>query len=269
MSRILILASILLVANCSFLSFDFAPNTAQSIPNPIGIDINLKCTITAKDATDTFFGIMKSGTGKVNGIVVPAAGISFTVKNGDVVTIEGNAGSDVSITNQGATTVHADCDLATLETVKPSSLSENEFLFKFGKMLKGANDLGSLDFAPNVAQTIANPLFWEISASCTITTIDSADILSGKMNGGTGTFNGQTIPDAGLQLSVKTGDNLAITASSEASVTITNLGKNTVHAQCGLSVFKKMEKMLKEFNRSKEKKTDNRWKDLVLRFRKN
>jgi len=214
----------------SFLSFDFQPQAAKSIPNPIGIDLTLKCTITSTDATDALFGKMVSGSGSVNGQSVPAAGISFTVKNGDVITIQSSSGSEVSILNQGANNVHADCDLAH------SLKSHYTILKSFGDILKGGlTDLGTFDFLPNTPQTINNPLFWSISASCALTLTDASDVIKGVMTAGSGSLNGQDVPAGGLSLTVKNGDTLAITASAEAGVEITNIGANTVHAQCGLA----------------------------------
>ena len=55
--------SFIFIAICqaSFLSFDFQPNTAQSIPNPLGSSLTLKCTIKSTDAKDTMIGKMVSG----------------------------------------------------------------------------------------------------------------------------------------------------------------------------------------------------------------
>jgi hypothetical protein len=247
----------------SFLSFDFTPNIPKSIPNPLGSSISLKCTISSTDSSDVMFGVMKSGVGKVNGIIVPAAGISFTVKNGDVVAIEGDAGSEVSITNKGNTNVHADCDFALAKTKQIDD--ENSLLDTFNKIIKAANDLGSLDFAPNVPQSITNPLFWSISANCKITTIDASDSMSGKMASGSGTLNGQTIPDAGLKLTVKTGDTMAITATAYAAVTITNLGTSNVHADCSLGIYEKLKDLIK--GHKKNEKKGNRIMKLLFKFK--
>ena len=214
-------------ASNSFLSFDFQPSTAKSIPNPIGVDLTLKCTLTSTDATDSLVGKMVSGTGSVNGQNIPATGLSFTVKNGDVVTIESTAGSELSILNQGSSNVHADCDLA-------HSLETHVTILDSLKTALGSYD--SYDFVPNVPQTISNPLFWGISASCTLTSPDASDVLTGKMTAGNGTLNGQVVPAEGLTLTIKNNDVLAITCSEEAGVELTNLGTSTVHAQCGLTL---------------------------------
>ena len=59
-----------------------------------------------------------------------------------------------------------------------------------------------------------------------------------------GTLNGQTIPSGGLQLSLKNGDSLSLTASAYAGVVITNLGASTVHASCGLSAVQQYKNFL-------------------------
>ena len=58
-----IVLSFIFISLCqaSFLSFDFKPNTAQSIPNPLGSTITLKCTIKTTDVSDVMLGKMNSG----------------------------------------------------------------------------------------------------------------------------------------------------------------------------------------------------------------
>lgn len=210
-----------LLFSCSFsafLSFDFAPNQAQSIPNPLGSQISLNCKLITSDSSDSFFGIMKSGTGSVNGQVVPASGISFTIENGDVVNLVGSANSEVSITNNGASTVHADCNLVFVQTKKLRNNAPNSFL--------------SFDFAPNQAQSIPNPLGSQISLNCKLTTLDASDSLFGIMKSGTGFVNGQTIPASGLTFTINNGVIVNLIGSAGSEVSITNKGASNVHADC-------------------------------------
>ena len=205
-------------ASNSFVSFDFHPNVAQSIPNPLGWSINLKCHIVSSDASDVMVGKMLAGTGSVNGQTVPSAGVSFTVRNGDVFTVSASASSTVSITNQGSTKVHADCDLAA--DTEP---------------LAASNSFVSFDFHPNVAQSIPNPLGWSINLKCHIVSSDASDVMVGKMLAGTGSVNGQTVPSAGVSFTVRNGDVFTVSASASSTVSITNQGSTKVHADCDLA----------------------------------
>jgi hypothetical protein len=94
-------------------------------------------------------------------------------------------------------------------------------------------DIGNYEFEPNKPVDISNPLLWSIKASCKISTTDESDNLKGVMKKGKGTLNGQSV-GTGVELDLKNGDILTITATSLASVEITNLGTNTVSASCSL-----------------------------------
>ncbi len=94
-------------------------------------------------------------------------------------------------------------------------------------------DIGNYEFEPNKPVDISNPLLWSIKASCKISTTDESDHLKGVMKKGSGTLNGQSV-GAGVELDLKNGDTLTITATYLASVEITNLGSNTVSASCSL-----------------------------------
>ena len=275
-----------LAAPNSFLSFDFQPQSPKSIPNPVGVDLNLKCTIKSSDATDTLFGRMVTGSGSVNGQSIPASGLTFTVKNGDSFSIQSSAGSEVSIVNKGSNLVHADCDLAhslgsdlkminSLAEIIKGGLADQKITQMIGYMLNNLKSLGHYDFEPNVAQSVSNPLLWSITATCTLICTDASDVLSGKMLSGTGSFNGQTLPDAGSQITVKNGDTLAIGASGEAEVSITNLGASNIHADCNLAL-NDIEELLNNFNKSQHKKHHKRhhqrrhhkkaWETIVIKI---
>ena len=95
-------------------------------------------------------------------------------------------------------------------------------------------DFSTLEFPPNHAVPIVNPLVWKVNVSCSVQTSDPSDVLVGKVDRGSATLNGQTIKN-GTQVEVKNGDNLVITASALGKFEITNLGQNTVVTHCGLS----------------------------------
>ena len=221
----------LTIAQGALFSFDFKPNVAQSIPNPLGSAISLKCIIKSTDASDVLFGHVLSGTANVNGQTVPSAGISFTVKNADVMTLQSSASSEISITNKGTSLVHADCDFAEMiESVKAS----NSFL--------------SFDFHPNVAQSIPNPLGWSINLKCHIVSSDASDVMVGKMLAGTGSVNGKTVPSAGVTFTVHNGDVISISGSASSTVSITNQGSTKVHADCDLALSEPAPNSLMSFD---------------------
>jgi hypothetical protein len=95
-------------------------------------------------------------------------------------------------------------------------------------------DLGNYDFQPNIPVDINNPLLWQIKAKCSIKATDDSDQVKGVMKKGTGTLNGQSV-GSGVELTLKNGDTLSLTASALAAVEITNLGTNTVSASCSLA----------------------------------
>jgi hypothetical protein len=101
-------------------------------------------------------------------------------------------------------------------------------------------NIGDYNFLPNQPVQINNPLLWTVKANCKIITIDKSDVLKANMKYGTATLNGNVVKD-GIEVNLKNGDSLAITASSRAQVVITNNGANRVTASCGLSTKTKLE----------------------------
>lgn len=198
------------------MSFDFKPNTAQSIPNPLGSDITLKCKITGTDASDVLSGKMLSGTGSVNGQSISTTGTSFTVHNGDVLSIAASGSGELSITNKGSNTIHADCDLAVTT-------------------LGASNSFLSFDFQPSTAKSIPNPIGVDLTLKCTLTSTDATDTLVGKMVSGTGSVNGHNIPATGLSFTVKNGDVVTIQSTAGSELSILNKGAKNVHADCNLA----------------------------------
>jgi hypothetical protein len=61
-----------------------------------------------------------------------------------------------------------------------------------------------MDFPPNQQVQISNPLFFGISGSCSITTPDAVDTLTGQIVKGSGSINGKTITGT-MSLDIKNG----------------------------------------------------------------
>ena len=95
-------------------------------------------------------------------------------------------------------------------------------------------DFTTMEFPPNQAISILNPLLWKVKVTCTVQSSDQSDVLIGKIIKGSATLNGQNLSD-GTQIEVRSGDKLSITASGLGKFEITNLGQNTVITPCGLS----------------------------------
>ena len=85
-----------------------APNTPQTISNPLSTPLTYSCVISTSDADDVI-DIDLTGTGSVNG-VSESGNFTYTVKDGETLTIVSGAGSELSLTNTGASTVVANCE---------------------------------------------------------------------------------------------------------------------------------------------------------------
>lgn len=91
------------------------------------------------------------------------------------------------------------------------------------------------NFTPNEPEVIKNPIWWEISADCTIQSEDATNDLSALMLRNSGKVNGIELSEnSSLIVSVHSQSILSITADAYAWVQITNVGenKNTVRAVC-------------------------------------
>ena len=100
--------------------------------------------------------------------------------------------------------------------------------------LSQLQDFSTLEFPPNHAVSITNPLLWTVHVSCSVQSSDASDVLVGKVDRGSATINGQNVT-TGTEVEVQNGGNLVITASKLGKFEITNLGQNTVVTHCGLS----------------------------------
>ncbi|WP_119343019.1 hypothetical protein [Facilibium subflavum] len=100
-------------------------------------------------------------------------------------------------------------------------------------------NLGTYAFLPQQPVVIKNPLFWGISATCSISIASqNPQKIMGKMLKKSGTINGQNVGDK-LILEIKNGDSMRISADGLAQVEITNQGDETITANCGLGMLQK------------------------------
>ena len=102
------------------------------------------------------------------------------------------------------------------------------------------------NFEPDKPIHVINPFGWDVSAKCSLTTIDESDLLSGKIIQGNGKINGRDV-GTGMDLEIRSGDSFNIDASPEAIVQITNSGKSTVIAECLIGNFANELDTLKDF----------------------
>ena len=101
--------------------------------------------------------------------------------------------------------------------------------------LEKYGDIATLEFPPNQAVSITNPLLWKVKVSCKVETPDDIDVMIAKVLKGSATLNGQDLKD-GTQAEVRNGDSLIITATALGKFEITNLGQNKVVTSCGLAL---------------------------------
>lgn len=91
------------------------------------------------------------------------------------------------------------------------------------------------NFNPNEPQIIKNPLWWTVSADCTIQSEDSSNDLSAVMLRNTGKVNDiELTENSSIVVTVHSKEILRITADAYAWVQITNVGdkKQNVLAIC-------------------------------------
>ncbi|MFA5960090.1 MAG: hypothetical protein WC785_06200 [Tatlockia sp.] len=90
-----------------------------------------------------------------------------------------------------------------------------------------------IELPPNEAQTLANPLFWTVTANCTISTEDQNNEILIEVMNKTGKVNGTSLSQGeSLLVNVHSGDQFIISADSGAKVKMTNQGKGSVTASC-------------------------------------
>jgi hypothetical protein len=83
------------------------------------------------------------------------------------------------------------------------------------------------NFNPNEPQIIKNPIWWTVSAHCTIDSDDPSNDLSALMLQNTGKVNGIELGEQGsIVVTVHSKEVLEITADAYAWVQITNIGDN-------------------------------------------
>lgn len=91
------------------------------------------------------------------------------------------------------------------------------------------------NFNPNEPQIIKNPIWWTVSADCTIQSSDASNDLSAVMLRNSGMVNDIALTEnSSIVVTVHSGEVLKITADAYAWVEITNVGqqKHGVMAVC-------------------------------------
>jgi len=132
--------------------------------------------------------------------------------------------SGVTIRNLSDNEVEIKC---TLKNSKKTLLSDLNNLNNFKE------GLIKFEFDPNIPFELSNPLWIGISGHCAITT-EGEQAGFGKMLKGKGKLNGENVPDAGLHLTFKTGDNLELWGGPLCKVQLLNEGTATIYADCDL-----------------------------------
>lgn len=89
------------------------------------------------------------------------------------------------------------------------------------------------DLPPQEGQMFVNYMFWSISAKCKITTEDDSNDLFVEVMARKGKVNDVPLSEGqSINLTVRHGDVLNLTADSGAKVKITNYGLHMIKATC-------------------------------------
>jgi len=137
--------------------------------------------------------------------------------------------SKVSINNNSDSDFVIKC---ALENAQVTLLSDLKVL----SSLSQENDPNiSYDFVfqPNVPEKFSNPLFFAVSATCSLKTEGSQEGF-GKVLKGKAKLNGVEVPKDGLTLVLTNGEVLKLWASAFSEVQIENKGTQTINANCEL-----------------------------------
>lgn len=92
------------------LEYELPPNAPQEFINSWFWTITATCTIHSQDSADNIFIEVLRKSGKINDInLTQDETLLMTVHNGDHLIIAADSGGKVRLTNQGSTTILADC----------------------------------------------------------------------------------------------------------------------------------------------------------------
>ena len=93
-------------------TYEFAPNKPVVLENPLFWGVNLICSMDIKDSETFITGLMKKNGGEINGQTLKEGqSVTVLLRHKDILTITAERRAKVEITNQGVSTVVANCTL--------------------------------------------------------------------------------------------------------------------------------------------------------------
>ncbi|STX51347.1 Uncharacterised protein [Legionella busanensis] len=92
--------------------YEFKPNEAKVLTNPFIWQLTMKCKLSTKSNKNILSALMLKYTGTVNNHVLKEGErVSLRVKNNGSLNISVAGSAMVEITNQGSTSVTANCEI--------------------------------------------------------------------------------------------------------------------------------------------------------------
>lgn len=99
-------------AYCAAYEYEFIPNVPQVFTNYSFWDLGFTCRMTTEDESDELMAEAKAKKGSINGIPLKAGEtLRMQIHSGDVLKLKADSAAVVHITNLGAHTVKATCEL--------------------------------------------------------------------------------------------------------------------------------------------------------------
>jgi hypothetical protein len=210
---------------------DLLPNKEYEIENPFPFIFEEKCKIIYTNPADKISIKVLKGKAFANSKEISSTELNF-IDNENQKKWKGRFALETNTTliiqNSGENLIKLKCKLRKTKKTLNSHIEVME-LFKKNNF-KISEDI---DLNPNSPYTFKNPLLFSVSVTCNVS-CPASESLFGQVSNGSASVNGKDIPAEGLSLTVNNGDNFGIHASRLASGSITNQGKELVHAKCSL-----------------------------------
>ncbi|WP_131781662.1 hypothetical protein [Legionella gresilensis] len=106
------LSSVCFATDLASRQYEFKPNEAKVLTNPFIWQLTMKCNLSTQDKENTLTAVMLKYTGTVNNHVLKEGeSVSLSVKNNSELTISVAGSAMVEITNQGNSSVMANCEI--------------------------------------------------------------------------------------------------------------------------------------------------------------
>jgi hypothetical protein len=209
------------------------PNKEYEIENPFPFIFEEKCIFKFTDPQDKISIKILKGKAFTNSEELSKTELNI-IDNKNQKKWKGKISletySTIIIKNLGENEIKVKCELSETKKLIDSQIELFELYKK--NNFKISEDI---DLTPNKPYTINNPLIFAVSVNCKVSCAAPEEIF-GEVKKGSASVNGNDITSKGLTLTVNNGENFDIHASKYASATLTNKGKDVVHAKCSLGM---------------------------------